>query len=237
MTLQCSNCEALHPHGAKFCSNCGTPLSSDQPQHSDLSPIRRPDTLPESSGSPVASGRPDQPPEAPGRSGGSIANPVGAGWSPSKPPPVKETPYSHALSNLVNVVAGNKSRQHPRGKIVGEVRNLQERHETDNSQKTWTIWSFRVESFDRTGNRMQPVPVEMRGRTFQGMLNEGDQIEIRAKWREGQTLRVTEVYNTTTGSKVIVKKGVSGTPIWVWNIVFFIVLGLAAAFVCNGMDF
>jgi hypothetical protein len=133
-------------------------------------------------------------------------------------------------------VVGTKPKGHTGGKIIGEVRNLQERHEVDNSQKSWTIWSFRIESFDKTGNRMQPVPVEMRGRAFQGMLNEGDQVEIRAKWRGGQTLRVSEVRNVTTGARVVAKKGGSGVPMWVWNIVWFAAIGLALALCTGALD-
>lgn len=145
---------------------------------------------------------------------------------------MKESPLS-SLSKLAEVALGSSTTQQHRGRIEGEVRNLQERQETDNSQKTWTVWSFRVESFDKAGNRLQPVPVEMRGRAFQGMLNEGDQIRIATSWKAGQTVRVKEVYNVTTRSKVKAK-GI-GVPGWVWNILWLLALSLAAAYVCGGL--
>ncbi len=52
------------------------------------------------------------------------------------------------------------------------------------------------------GNRLPPVPVEIRGRSIEGVISEGDQVEIPGVWREGETLRTTLVRNKTTGAVV-----------------------------------
>jgi hypothetical protein len=236
MSIECSNCEALNPSGAKFCNNCGHRLPSDKSPHSGHGSSRRPSSLPETPGLKIPPSRPDRPPEPLGRSGNPNMNPIGVGWSPTKPPPVEETPYSRTVSILNRIVEGGDSRQHPRGKITGEARNVITRHETDTSGKPLTILSFRVESFDKAGNRMQPVAVEMRGKSFQGMLNEGDQVKIRAILRKGQALRVSEVYNVTTGSRVKAKRSAPGIPMWVWNLVFFAAIALILAYCSGALD-
>ena len=70
--------------------------------------------------------------------------------------------------------------------IEGEVRGFRERSETDrNPFKGPTIvWTFHVERYDPSG-RLQPVPVQMRGRSFDGAINEGDKVQVSGKWRPG----------------------------------------------------
>jgi hypothetical protein len=91
--------------------------------------------------------------------------------------------------------------------IRGTVRGFQARTETTVQLKnqTWNliVWTFRIERRDSHGNRLQPVPVEMRGFWFGGFLNEGDEVEVCSPdWREGATIYATEVRNVTTQSKV-----------------------------------
>jgi hypothetical protein len=73
------------------------------------------------------------------------------------------------------------------------------------SGTSWTVLSFVLERYDKDGNRITPVPVEMRGRSFAGFLNEGDWVEVHAKWKKGKALRVSQVYNKTTESTVKAK--------------------------------
>jgi len=66
------------------------------------------------------------------------------------------------------------------------------------------IVDFRIERHDPSGNRLAPVPVEMRGYTqgFSGRVSNGDEIRVvEGTWRDG-TLRVRELDNLTTGARV-----------------------------------
>lgn len=69
-----------------------------------------------------------------------------------------------------------------------------------------TVLDFRIERHDASGNRLAPVPVQMRGLSFSGAVNNGDEIRVRkSRWRDG-TLRVTDLDNLTTGAKVQAKE-------------------------------
>ena len=91
--------------------------------------------------------------------------------------------------------------------ITGEVRGIQQRSEQGSPYDqagAWTIWTFKVERYDSAGNRLPPVPVEMRGRSFEGFVSEADQIELPAEalreWQPGQTVRPRQVRNLTNGA-------------------------------------
>ncbi|MBU7028527.1 MAG: hypothetical protein HXS48_16455 [Theionarchaea archaeon] len=88
---------------------------------------------------------------------------------------------------------------------AGEARGIQSRQEADLSGTSWTVLSFVLERYDKNGNRLTPVPVEMRGRSFKGFLNEGDWVEVHGTLKKGKTLRVSQVYNKTTESTVKAK--------------------------------
>src|SRR5215813_6113443 len=98
----------------------------------------------------------------------------------------------------------------PRSSLIrGEARNVQLRSRTGPSSGKYTpgtkdILTFRVDRFDETGNSLQPIPVEMTGE-IKGVLNEGDKIEIDAKWQPGQTLEPKKLLNRTTGGVVQIK--------------------------------
>jgi hypothetical protein len=87
-------------------------------------------------------------------------------------------------------------------RVIGEVREFRERHETE-GQLSWIIWSFRVERYDATGNRLQPVPVEMKGMTFDGTMSEGDWVELPVDWKPGQVARPKRINNLTTGASIV----------------------------------
>lgn len=84
--------------------------------------------------------------------------------------------------------------------------------------------SFRVERYDRSGNRLQPVPVEVRGIQHSGQLNDGEEVEVTGKWRHG-TIRARTVVNITTGAQVRVAGSKLG---WV-GLFVFMGLGITAA--------
>lgn len=97
------------------------------------------------------------------------------------------------------------SRQAPAvspGMIIGEALGIQHRPEFVGRLQ---VCAFRIERLDSLGNRLPPVPVEMRGWLFVGVLNEADRVEIKASWQPGQTLRVGRLRNLTTGGHVIAR--------------------------------
>ena len=97
----------------------------------------------------------------------------------------------------------------PKDYIRGTVRGFQVRTETTypllQKQQVWNlnVWTFRIERRDSHGNRLQPVPVEMKAYWFSGSLNEGDEVEVYCPdWREGATIHPTQLRNLTTRSIV-----------------------------------
>ena len=86
------------------------------------------------------------------------------------------------------------------GYVVGEVRGLQSRSETE-LERPRIVWTFRLERYDAAGNRLRPVSVEIKGFEFHGSINEGDLVEVKGDQTSG-TISVSELYNHTTGSQV-----------------------------------
>lgn len=88
-------------------------------------------------------------------------------------------------------------------RIVGEAHNVQFRQEA--GEKTGeAILTFRVERYDRDGNRLQPVPVEMRSYSITGFINESDQVRVSGKW-QGGLLQAKLADNLTTGAVIEAK--------------------------------
>ena len=87
--------------------------------------------------------------------------------------------------------------------IEGQVRGFRERSETDRNRFNGPtiVWTFHVERYDSSG-RLQPVPVQMRGRSFDGAINEGDRVLVSGEWRPGRTVNANRVHNLTTGALV-----------------------------------
>ncbi|WP_214111410.1 hypothetical protein [Acrocarpospora catenulata] len=91
--------------------------------------------------------------------------------------------------------------------IRGTVRGFQQRRETPavqpkNMRLEIVVWSFRIDRHDDNGNRLTPVPVEMRGWSFSGAVSDGDEVEI-SSGRERSGLRRTDMLmNHTTGVHV-----------------------------------
>jgi hypothetical protein len=88
--------------------------------------------------------------------------------------------------------------------IVGEVRGFQTRTENKGRDAgNVIVWTFRLQRYDNSGNELPPLPVEMRGKRFQGFINEGDRVEVHGRWKEGRAVRAKQVHNLTTD--VVVK--------------------------------
>ena len=108
--------------------------------------------------------------------------PGGVGWRPSG--------KAEQQANVGTSEHASESLPEP---AVGVVRGFQAR--TEGSE---IVWSFRLERYNSSGDRLTPIPVEMRDYNFQGSINDGDQVEISLQWREGEILRPTRVKNFTT---------------------------------------
>ncbi|MFD5424624.1 hypothetical protein [Streptomyces sp. NPDC127084] len=93
------------------------------------------------------------------------------------------------------------------GMVEGQVRGIQMRSEQRGQSDYESVWAFRVERYDAAGHRMTLVPVEMRGISFEGGLNEGDWVRAHGRMKAG-TFRATRLENLTTGAVVRAK----GTP-------------------------
>lgn len=89
-----------------------------------------------------------------------------------------------------------------RGDLVGEVRGLRDRSEPGPGDESWTVLSFRLERYDDAGNRLTPVPVELRGTRFTGALSEGDWVEVDSRGRHEECVRVRAVFDATTGTVI-----------------------------------
>jgi len=89
--------------------------------------------------------------------------------------------------------------------IIGIVNNLMKRIESHDLWKlhlNWTIWTFVVQQFDPFGNQTLILPVEMRGLSIHGVLNNGDNVEIKGAWQPGETAYPDYVRNLSTGATV-----------------------------------
>jgi hypothetical protein len=114
--------------------------------------------------------------------------------------------------------------------IVGEVRGFQNRTESRGPQyPTHIVWTFRVERHDEHGDRLSAVPVEMRSKSFEGFINEGDRVEIPGRWREGQLVRPRRLRNLTTGA-LVRARGAANWKMFVKVVFFIALLALFAAF-------
>ncbi|MDQ3742449.1 MAG: hypothetical protein M3389_16080, partial [Actinomycetota bacterium] len=84
--------------------------------------------------------------------------------------------------------------------IVGIARGLRERSEWRDSGAHYMV-TFRVERHDAYGAPLAPVPVELVGRRIEGVIQDGDWVEVPPHWQPGETLRTTTVRNLTTGAE------------------------------------
>jgi hypothetical protein len=97
---------------------------------------------------------------------------------------------------------------HTSAMIKGTVSSFQQRTEqinTGTGPRSLVVWDFRIEQRDSTGQPMPRVAVEMRGRSFIGSINNGDVVEIDARFRPGQVLQVRRLRNLTSGAVVTAK--------------------------------
>jgi hypothetical protein len=63
------------------------------------------------------------------------------------------------------------------------------------------LLTLRVERFDADGNRLQPIPVQIKGPRLDGTLSDGDEVELSGRWTRG-TVRTRRARNLTTGAEL-----------------------------------
>ncbi|TGB09613.1 hypothetical protein [Streptomyces sp. MZ04] len=115
---------------------------------------------------------------------------------------------------------------HGSGSVEGVACNVQVRTEVRGSggnTGTVIVCNFRVEVYDRRGRPVGLVPVEMRGDSFDGAVNDGDRVRVEGKARRG-TLRVKRLYNLTTGAEV----STGGTH---WGVALLVLLVFTACMI------
>lgn len=87
--------------------------------------------------------------------------------------------------------------------IRGYVSGFRTRMEQTGPTVYVTVWDFRLERVDESGQPLPRVPVAIRGLTFDGAINDDDLIEVEGAWHEGETLNVTKAHNLTTAANVV----------------------------------
>lgn len=98
---------------------------------------------------------------------------------------------------------GHGSPRRGHATVVGQVRGVQQR--TDGfGEQGGNLLTFRIERYDAAGNRLQPVPVQLRTRGYDGTLSDGDEVRVTGRWKDG-TLHTDRVQNLTTGAAIVGK--------------------------------
>ena len=105
--------------------------------------------------------------------------------------------------------------KHSGKEFEGKVNGFSAKSESygNPSNPMWTfrnsrlkIWTFQILQFDeKIGNSLQKIPVEIKGRRFDGFINDGDTIRVKGKWKEGEILKVDELFNVTNNIWVTVR--------------------------------
>jgi hypothetical protein len=66
-----------------------------------------------------------------------------------------------------------------------------------NQDSELLVWTFQLERHNETGERLEPIPVEMSGKFFSGTINEGNVIRLYEKSWDGGVVRTKRVYDVT----------------------------------------
>lgn len=81
--------------------------------------------------------------------------------------------------------------------LAGTVYGMQKSSQ-NRGQASLEVWDFQVGQNDASGNLVL-LPVEMRGLSFAGNIQDGQKVEVYGKWQKG-TLLASKVHNLTTGA-------------------------------------
>jgi hypothetical protein len=90
-----------------------------------------------------------------------------------------------------------------------------------------TVITFRIERYDSDGNRLPPVPVEIRGEHIEGVIVEGDSVSVSGRSTLGSVMHVKTVENHSMGMTVCAQATALGTFSRTWNKgMFFVVVAI-----------
>ena len=113
-------------------------------------------------------------------------------------------------------------------KVRGIARGVNVRDDVSEQQHL----TFRIDRYDDEGNRLAPVPVELR-RYRGGIVTEGDEVEVSGRWAHG-TLIATRVVNHSTSSEV--RGWFPRSAKWIALVAVLLVLAIIAAAVLFWRD-
>jgi hypothetical protein len=201
MEVHCQHCNAPNRSEAMFCDQCGEPLTLQIDPAASLNP-GRPARMPEENPTPGAYA-----PSSSGAPFSALPGPGGVAWEAqtstgsTKPDGLPEMP-GHTIppsGQPQDIPASFRPQWAAKGnKVIGEAHEYRPRSEGT----AFTVWSFRVDRYDKSGNRLPPVPVEMKGLQFDGSLSEGDWVEVPGAWKPGEVMKPTRFNNLTTGATI-----------------------------------
>lgn len=125
---------------------------------------------------------------------------AGAGPEPVTPAPAPSAPAPPAPAPPPLSPALEPSRRGA-AHVRGTARSINLREGSDNQP---SVLNFRVDRFDASGNRIEPVAVEL-NYYRSGQISDGDEVEVSGTWSDG-AVKASKIVNLSTGASV---KGLS----------------------------
>jgi FHA domain len=148
------------------------------------------------------------------------ASPDEPTWSVAPAPAAAAVPSEQPVAHTSALASDETLRPRGRvGRVRGVARSIQIRRAMDEQD----ILALRVDRYDDTGNRLQPVAVEFHGYTG-GQISDGEEVEVTGKWSSG-TLRASKIVNVTTSAEI---RGVPRAVRIIQWVVVSVVLGFIA---------
>ncbi len=90
------------------------------------------------------------------------------------------------------------SDQEYEGKVHGFMIKSERDRIGPSNDPSHALWTFTLLRFnDELGNPLPRIPIEMRGKRFEGFINDEDTVIVKGKWEAGKVLKVNELYNKT----------------------------------------
>lgn len=215
MSRRCPHCDHEIRVDARFCDACGKAVAPP----ADSKPLENPTRK-------LGRGKRDS------------LSPAGVGY--------RSNPSKGGTDLGVPTASGAAAPPSPDRTSIAEgvVRGLKTHVEQDEhiADRTWHVWVFRLERDDDRGNRVPPVLVQMRGRSFDGAVHDGDLVQvIEGEWR-GSGLLAKRLHNLETKT-VVVTKGEQAQPLsklamWVIALVLIVFMGsVIYSFITDKSDF
>lgn len=145
-----------------------------------------------------------------GRGGGTAVRPqpdaARASQPGPQPAPTPEPARAAQIERDKESHGGRRLLHGGSGHVRGVARGVQVRKSANDED----ILAFRVDSYDASGNRRDPVAVELPGYK-QGHLTDGEEVEVTGNWSHG-TLRAKKILNLST--RAVVRGPSTGTKVF-----------------------